>query len=482
MRTISWRRHGALALLLALLIPILAACGGAAPAAAPSEQPTAAQAAAPTTAPEPTAAPAAEPTAAPAEPTAAGAPTSAPAAGSNGGLTQANGLSVASVTSCDAPYAGLIKEIAAVDPLTVRFTMCSPDPAFQAKVAFSSFGIEPSEYFEKTGGTGDLLEKPIGTGPYMLDSWTKGDNITFKRNDNYWGDKAKAATLVFRWSTEAAQRLLELQSGTVDAIDNVAPDDFEKVKSDSTLQLFERPALNVFYLGMSNAYKPFDNEKVRQAITYAIPYKKLLTDVMHEQASPMRSAVPSSMPGFTDEGNSAEYNLEKAKQLLAEAGYPKGFTFDFTLGSGFPDWNDDAVLIQAELAKIGVTMNIHNMARAQFLDALAGKKVQSYISRWTSFVNDPGYHLGLLLTSKGSSDYNNYSNAQVDQLWDEAAKTSDDAARTKLYEQMQQIINEESPWAYLYEYNIVVTHRDDVQGYTSYPDALIRFFQLSKTK
>ena len=68
------------------------------------------------------------------------------------------------------------------------------------------------------------------------------------------------------------------------------------------------------------------------------------------------------------------------------------------------------------------------------------------------------------------------------ELWDEAAKTSDDAARTKLYEQMQQIINEESPWAYLYEYNIVVTHRDDVQGYTSYPDALIRFFQLSKTK
>ena len=132
---------------------------------------------------------------------------------------------------------------------------CAARPGLPAKAAFSSFGIEPSEYFEKTGGTGDLLEKPIGTGPYMLDKWTRGDSITYKRYDSYWGDKAKAATLIFRWSTEAAQRLLELQSGTVDGIDNVAPDDFDKVKSNSTLQLIERPALNVFYVGMNNTYQ-----------------------------------------------------------------------------------------------------------------------------------------------------------------------------------------------------------------------------------
>ena len=209
MRLVSPKRSLVLALLLALVLPILAACGGSAPA---TTQPTAAPAPA-TAAPEPTAAP-------------------APASEPIGGVTTTNNLMVASVKACDAEYAGqkyagLIKEIAAVDKNTVRFTMCAPDPAFPSKVAFSSFAIEPSEYLEKTGGAGDLLEKPIGTGPYMLDSWTKGDNLTFKRNDAYWGDKAKAGTLIFRWSTEAAQRLLELQSGTVDGIDNVAPDDFE---------------------------------------------------------------------------------------------------------------------------------------------------------------------------------------------------------------------------------------------------------------
>ncbi len=147
---ISWRRSAALVLLLALIIPVLAACGGT---PAGGTQPTAAAPA--TAAPQPTAA--AEPTAAP-QPTAAAEPTAAPtaeaaaptaaSAASNGGLTENNGLLVAAALSCDEPYTGLIKEIAAVDPTTVRFTMCAPDPAFPSKAAFTSFAIQPSEYIE----------------------------------------------------------------------------------------------------------------------------------------------------------------------------------------------------------------------------------------------------------------------------------------------------------------------------------------------
>jgi peptide/nickel transport system substrate-binding protein len=200
---------------------------------------------------------------------------------------------------------------------------------------------------------------------------------------------------------------------------------------------------------------------------------------MKGQASPMRSSVASSTPGYTDAGNSAKYDLAKAKALLAQAGLPNGFSFDFTLGSGFDDWSDDAVLIQAELAKIGVTMNIKKMARPQFLEALATKNVQSYISRWTSFVNDPGYHLGLLMTSAGTSNYMNFHNAEVDSLWKQAATEPDQAKRNELYGKAQEIINTQTPWAYLYEYNIVVAERAGVQGYTSYPDGIVRFFQMS---
>ena len=249
---ISWQRGATLALLLALIVPILAACGGTAPTT--TEQPTAAAqptaAPAPTAMPEPTAA--AEPTAA--EPTAATEATAEPSGDVIGGVTTANNLMVASVTACDAEYqgakyAGLFKEIAAVDPLTVKFTMCAPDPAFKSKVAFSSFAILPSEQIESTGGTGEILEKPIGTGPYIIDSWARGDNITLTRNDNYWGEKAKAGTL-----SQVAMKLGEAlykaqgaaEGATADAAggasaggesakptdDGIVDADFEEVKDD----------------------------------------------------------------------------------------------------------------------------------------------------------------------------------------------------------------------------------------------------------
>ena len=109
-----------------------------------------------------------------------------------------------------------MKSIEATDELTVKFTLCSPDPAFPAKIAFSSFGIQPAEWIEQNKGGGEgsaLLEHPVGTGPYMLKEWKRGDSLIMSAFPDYWGDKAKSPTLVFRWSAEAAQRKLELRLG-----------------------------------------------------------------------------------------------------------------------------------------------------------------------------------------------------------------------------------------------------------------------------
>ena len=118
-----------------------------------------------------------------------------------------------------------LKSIEAVDALTVKFSLCYPDPAFLSKIAFSAFAVHSSDQIMATGGGGtELLENPIGTGPYVLSNWARGDELVLARNDNYWGEPAANQTVVFRWSSEAAPRsLLELQSGTVDAIDNPGP-------------------------------------------------------------------------------------------------------------------------------------------------------------------------------------------------------------------------------------------------------------------
>src|SRR5262245_27965661 len=138
-----------------------------------------------------------------------------------------------SLAAKDCSYGGEIKRIEAIDSLTVKSTLCYPDPAFTAKVVQDAFGIQSADILQTPGGAGDLLTKPVGTGPYMLAKWDQGNEMDFTRFDGYWGDKAKAQTLIFRWNAEAAQRFIELQSGNIDVFDNPAPSDFATIKASS---------------------------------------------------------------------------------------------------------------------------------------------------------------------------------------------------------------------------------------------------------
>ena len=150
--------------------------------------------------------------------------------------------------------------------------MCEPDVALAAKVAFSALNISPSEYLENADG---LINNPIGTGPYMLNAWERGSQIVLDANPDYWGDAALSQTAVFQWNPEGAQRLVQLESGTADGIDNLGTDDFERVSSNPDLQVVERPPLNVFFVGFNVDMAPFDDPVVRQAIALGLDKQRL---------------------------------------------------------------------------------------------------------------------------------------------------------------------------------------------------------------
>ncbi len=208
------------------------------------------------------------------------------------------GVSLAA-ESCD--YGGIIKSIEAVDEFTVKFTMCVPDPAMPAKAAFSAFQIYPAEYLEATGGGGDLIGAPIGTGPFKLESWNRGENVMLTRFDDYWGEPAKAAQAIFRWTAEGPQKLIELQAGTVDGVDNVGTEDYETVQNDANLQLVPRDPFNIFYVGFNNVFPPFDNEQVRQAIAMAIDRQRIV-DTFYPVGSSRRRPVPAGRPAGPPDG------------------------------------------------------------------------------------------------------------------------------------------------------------------------------------
>ncbi len=354
-------------------------------------------------------------------------------------------------TECDAEgYTGLFQEIAAIDALTVQFTMCSPDPAFPAKAAFTSFAIQPTEHLEAVGGTAELLENPVGTGPYMVEQWNRGEELTFTKNPNYWGEPAFADTLVFRWQTESAARLLELQTGTVDGIDNPAPDDFETIAGDANLQLLERPALNVFYVGMNNTFAPFDNQLVRQAIAMGIDRSRIVDNFYPAGSEVASHFTPCSIPNGCAGEAWHEFDVEAARALLAEAGYPDGFettiSYRDVVRGYLPDPNIVAQDLQAQLAEnLNITAEIVVMESGAFLEAadagaIEGLHLLGWGADYPDMTNFLDYHFGA-----GSSDQ---FGAQFDDLTAvlaEAASLASDDDRAPLYEQANNLIREYVP-------------------------------------
>lgn len=355
-----------------------------------------------------------------------------------------------SLAAPDCEYGGLFKEIAAVDPLTVQFTMCSPDPAFPSKVAFTSFAIQPAEHLEATGGTGALLEQPIGTGPYMVDTWNRGQEIVFKKNPNYWGEPANAETLVFRWQSESAARLLELQAGSVDGIDNPAPDDFETIANDPNLQLLERPALNIFYVGMNNRFAPFDDVRVRQAIAQGIDRQRIVDNFYPAGSEVATHFTPCSIPNGCAGEAWWDFDPEAARALLAEAGYPDGFQTEIAyrdvVRGYLPDPNIVAQDIQAQLKEnLNIDATIVVMESGAFLEAadagqLEGLHLLGWGADYPDMTNFVDYHFGA-----GSSDQFGDKFTDLTDTLKEAASLAGDDEREPLYTQANNLIREYVP-------------------------------------
>lgn len=295
------------------------------------------------------------------------------------------------VEAADCSYGGEFQSIEAVDQYTVKFTLCYPDPGFLSKVAFAAFQIQDADYLTEMGGdSAKISESPNGTGPYTLGEWVRGDHITFEANPNYWGEAPTIQTLIFRWSTEAAQRLLELQSGTVDGVFAPAAEDFEAIQADPSLVLIPYDSPNVMYLGMNNTIPPFDNPQVRQAISMAIN-KQQIVDLFYPPGSTVAEQFvpPSITPGFSTTGDGAkwyDYDPEAAKALLAEAGFPDGFetTFSFRDVTRIYVTRQPQVAqeIQAQLAEIGVTINITPMESGTFLESVAAGEQPFFLLGW----------------------------------------------------------------------------------------------------
>ena len=273
--------------------------------------------------------------------------------------------------SCD--YGGQVLSIEAVDELTVVFTLCRPDPAFQAKVAFTPFGIQPEEYIAFTGGTGAMLDAPVGTGPYMVTEWVRGEQVVYTRFDNYWGEKAPAQTAVLRFLVEPAARLQELQAGTADYVTSVSPADMATVEGDANLQLIQQDNPNILYIGFTNTFAPFDDVRVRQAIAMGVDRQRIVDNFYPAGSEVASHFTPCSITNGCEGDAWYDFDPEAGRALLADAGFPDGFeTSIFYRAASRPyilEPGRVAVEIQTQLAEnLGITAEVVEMESGEFID------------------------------------------------------------------------------------------------------------------
>lgn len=354
--------------------------------------------------------------------------------------------------NCD--YGGKISSIEAVDELTVQFNLCKPDPAFLAKVAFTPFGIQPAEWLDETGGTGELLEHPIGTGPYMVQDWVRGDSIIYQRFDDYWGEPAIAKTAVLRWNQEGAARLVELQAGTVDMITSVSPDDFETVEADPNLVLLPSPNPNILYLAMTNTFEPFNNQDVRKAVAMGIDRQRIVDNFFPAGSEVASHFTPCSIPSGCEGDAWYDFDVDAANALLDEAGFPKNddgirFTTSIYFRDVFrvylPEPSIVAVEFQTQLRdNLGIEADVVVMESGEFIaESTDGNLDGFYLLGWgadyphvTNFLD---FHFGANNPQFGDTF------PEIYEPLEKASQIADPSVAAPLYEEANNAIRELVP-------------------------------------
>ncbi len=286
---------------------------------------------------------------------------------------------------CD--YGGRVEKITAIDEFTVEFDLCGPHPAFLAQIAFGVFGIQPEEHLEATGGA--PLGEPIGTGPYMLKEWIRGDSVVYERNDSYYGQLPAQQTAVLKWATESAGRLLELQSGNGDGMTFPAPEDYATIEGDANLALLDKPEPNVFYMGFTNTFTPWDDVRVRQAVALGIDRQRIVDTFYPPGSETASHFTPCSVENGCEGDSWYDFDPEAAKALLAEAGLADGFSTtiyyrDVTRGY-LPTPGNVAADIQAQLKEnLNIDATVQVMESGEFIQASsAGELDGIHLLGWT---------------------------------------------------------------------------------------------------
>ncbi len=342
-----------------------------------------------------------------------------------------------------------LADVGKKDEKTVYLKAKSPmGQTFIGMLSHPWASVYNKKYTEAVGK--DYGQKPVGTGKFKFKNMVLGDRVELERFDGYHGEKAKVKNLIFRTIVEPSGRTIELESGAIDVATEVAPVDAGRLKDNPKLEFVEVPSYRLHHIGIDVTSPPYDNLKVRQAMSLAINRPGIVKTVFRGFAAPARGPIPPTIDySQHDQSPELPYDPALAKKLLAEAGYPNGFKGKMMTGERY-DYQKGATVAQSNLRDIGIDLELRIFDTATLVEYMRQPKHEPYgTNNWGGNVptSDPFFYLNALYHSSniGNTNRSYYKNPELDTLLDRGVAEVDPAKRNEYYAKAWSILNRDLP-------------------------------------
>jgi len=344
-----------------------------------------------------------------------------------------------------------IVETKAIDKTTFQFTLANPSAVVLYKLPLATFGIASPKAIQEQGDRyGTPAGSAVGSGPFKFVEWVPDDKIVLERNPDWWGEGPKLDQLIFRSIPDNSARLAELLAGTVHTAD-LAQTDMDTAVADPNIYTIVQPAMSTGYIAFQQCTEPFGDPKVRWAIAHAVN-RQALVDTFYTDRDVLATGFqPPAILGSNPDLPPIEYDPDKAKQLLAEAGYPDGFKTEFwyipVIRGYFPDSKAIAEAIAVDLAKVGIEGELKTEDWGAYLEHRNVGQFPMWMLGWGSDNGDPDNYIGwhFMHPVGQPKEEDCYGNDELVKLLIAGAQEPDVAKREQIYQQAEQIVHDDMP-------------------------------------
>jgi ABC-type transport system substrate-binding protein len=378
-------------------------------------------------------------------------------------------------------YTPFVNTVDVIDEYTVKINLKAPFAFFLNNLAHSASGIVSPTALKTLGK--DIARKAVGTGPFKFVEWIHGDHLTMVRNDDYWDGKPYLDKIIVKTVKEDSARVMMLQSGDAQLIVRIPPEDIPRLEKDSKIKLDSTETLRVLYIGINCNKKPFNDVRVRQALNYAVDREAIVKNIYQGRALVSSNIVAPLTTGyFATKGYS--YDPERAKKLLAEAGFPNGFKAKLWSPQGrYPKDFEMAQAIQQQLKKVGIDCTLDTMEWAAYLAATRKPPEENeselFLLGWAPSSAEARWILYPLFTTEQWVPKGNnrsfYSNKEFDELVNKFTRATSKADMDRYLKEAQELLVKEAPSIFILVTKETIGYSSKLKGVINSPLELTYF-------